>query len=541
MSGFAMTSFKFPQESPSHQSALLSLAQRQGLGSIDTGAIKRAALQATSPVSDGNRDGDVDDDGDGDIEGNDVDDEHELPIPLFLFTFKHPISPNTVPMGLFKTLANVNGSSNSHSNNASIAGEGSSPILSGKTFLPLQEPPPPPRFLPRDEHAYSLFSDTWVHPQDISRRLELHHTASGRAAAQLTHAELLPHAVTKANFEEDIILERISSAEAERNQPRTKVNEIQAPAAACDGRRHFACAQYGGAVAGELDRELNADKRLLSPGLTVLKRRPVSLRGSDSAHWANGDRPARITVEPLGGPPARQRTTQATRRARLASPDERAGADRALARGTSALRCSRANARPCRAAEQETRITSSDRAASTARASLVQAQQRAAELERQTNEYEAELGDAEPGHEPVEDRAAQLDAKDAKEHLANVRRFAPCSTPPITDGSRLAAQSKKTAMATASVSSLPPPDSRTSMGYPSCAAPPTAPATAASGNSRRAPPQTSVYDSILVPLNRKAIAAAVPRCSSLYYSTPIHLPARVSTGVPTTRVIDSFA
>ncbi|KAH9025021.1 hypothetical protein EDB85DRAFT_1985116, partial [Lactarius pseudohatsudake] len=42
----------------------------------------------------------------------------------FLLTFKHPISPNTVPMGLFKALANDNGSSNGHSNNASIVGEG---------------------------------------------------------------------------------------------------------------------------------------------------------------------------------------------------------------------------------------------------------------------------------------------------------------------------------------------------------------------------------------------------------------------------------
>lgn len=84
-----MTSFKFPQESPAHKGVPLFPAQRQGtlnvaarpftlpgLGGIDIGAIKKAALQATSPVSDGNCDGD------GDIEGDDVDDEHELPIPL---------------------------------------------------------------------------------------------------------------------------------------------------------------------------------------------------------------------------------------------------------------------------------------------------------------------------------------------------------------------------------------------------------------------------------------------------------------------------
>ncbi|KAH9021894.1 hypothetical protein EDB85DRAFT_2278301 [Lactarius pseudohatsudake] len=42
------------------------------------------------------------------------------PIPL---DFKHPISTNTVPVGLFKGLANGNGSSNGHSENASIAGD----------------------------------------------------------------------------------------------------------------------------------------------------------------------------------------------------------------------------------------------------------------------------------------------------------------------------------------------------------------------------------------------------------------------------------
>ncbi|KAH9025032.1 hypothetical protein EDB85DRAFT_244845 [Lactarius pseudohatsudake] len=90
-----MTSFKFPQESPAHESVPLSLTQRQGtlnvgvrpftfpgLGGIDIGAIKKVALQAKSPVGDGNCHGNGDDDGDGDIGGNDVDDEHELPIPV---------------------------------------------------------------------------------------------------------------------------------------------------------------------------------------------------------------------------------------------------------------------------------------------------------------------------------------------------------------------------------------------------------------------------------------------------------------------------
>ncbi|KAH9067004.1 hypothetical protein EDB83DRAFT_2542288 [Lactarius deliciosus] len=222
-----MTSFKFPQESPARKSAPPSPAQRQGalnaaarpftlpgLGGIDIGAIKEAALRAESPVS---GDGDVDEDGDGDIEGNDVDDGHELPMPLSMkarrapipLDFKHP------------ALANGNGSSNGHSNTASIAGEAEEqrtrrtvrsrlssreifehasrpslddlhvPAISHKASrgrlvtdpgrwdvpAPQQEPPPPVRdrraSLPLMSSARSSFSDTSDNPQDISRRLEL--------------------------------------------------------------------------------------------------------------------------------------------------------------------------------------------------------------------------------------------------------------------------------------------------------------------------------------------------------------------------------
>ncbi|KAH9025041.1 hypothetical protein EDB85DRAFT_1985284, partial [Lactarius pseudohatsudake] len=75
-----MTSFKFPQESPAHKSV---------------------TFQAKSPVSDGNCDGN------GDIEGNDA----RRAIPL---DSEHPISTNTVRVGLFKALTNGNGHSNGH-------------------------------------------------------------------------------------------------------------------------------------------------------------------------------------------------------------------------------------------------------------------------------------------------------------------------------------------------------------------------------------------------------------------------------------------
>ncbi|KAH9025042.1 hypothetical protein EDB85DRAFT_245304 [Lactarius pseudohatsudake] len=104
---------------------------------------------------------------------------------------EHPISTNTVPVGLFKALANGNGNSNSYRRRG--RGTTDPPRCSKQLQLTrnlrasippvarqpdvltlLQGPPVPPRFPPRDEHACSLFSDTSVHPQDISRRLELH-------------------------------------------------------------------------------------------------------------------------------------------------------------------------------------------------------------------------------------------------------------------------------------------------------------------------------------------------------------------------------
>jgi hypothetical protein len=234
----AMTSFKFPQESPARKSAPPSPAQRQaalnaavrpftlpGLGGIDIGAIKEAAMM--SPDSD--EEGDVDEeDGDGDIVD---DDEHELPMPLSMkarrapipLDFKHPVSTNTVPAGLFKALANGNGSSNGNSNAPSISGDveeqqrtrravrsrlssreifehASRPSLDdlhvpsishqasrGRLVTdpgrwdvpaPVQEPPQPVirdrrASLPVMSSTRTSFSDISVNPHDISRRLEM--------------------------------------------------------------------------------------------------------------------------------------------------------------------------------------------------------------------------------------------------------------------------------------------------------------------------------------------------------------------------------
>lgn len=88
--------------------------------------------------------------------------------------------------------------------------------------------------------------------------------------------------------------------------------------------------------------------------------------------------------------------------------------------------------------EQETRVASSERAASTARTSLAQAQQRAAEWEQRANEDEAALEEAQAARDQAEDRVAQLEAeysiwrmqldeKEAEERLAKVRPTHPLS------------------------------------------------------------------------------------------------------------------
>jgi chromosome segregation ATPase len=85
-----------------------------------------------------------------------------------------------------------------------------------------------------------------------------------------------------------------------------------------------------------------------------------------------------------------------------------------------------------RCKEQEMRATSSDRAASSVRASLAQAQQRAAEWEERANENESALTEAHVAREAAEDQMAQLaeenaltkvqlEEKDAEERLAKVR------------------------------------------------------------------------------------------------------------------------
>jgi len=240
-----MTSFKFPQESPLRKIEPPSSPGRLGtpspaappfslpdLGGINVGATKESAPQVETPVSegplDGEADGEEDDDVDWEGEEESVDEEHELPVPLSMksrrapipLDFKHPISTNTVPAGLFKALAN--GSSNGSINTTSAPPENQEPtrrtvrsrlgsreifehvsrpslddlyvpaisqnVSRGRLITHpglwdppamLQEPPRSARdrrtSLPAMASARSSFSDSSVHQSNIAHRLELQH------------------------------------------------------------------------------------------------------------------------------------------------------------------------------------------------------------------------------------------------------------------------------------------------------------------------------------------------------------------------------
>ncbi|KAI9451537.1 hypothetical protein F5148DRAFT_1290056 [Russula earlei] len=233
-----MSSFKFPQESPPRKSAPPSPAQPQvapnaivrpltlpGLCDIDIGANKEPSPLTESPVSESLLNCEVDEDGEDDADGEgeeSVDMEHELPVPLSMkarrapipLDFKHPVSTNTVPAGLFKALANGSGNNasptaeseerahrivRSRLSSREIFEHASRPSLDdlyvpsisqsvarsrlitdpGRWVGPAksQEPPQPAQdrrsSLPMMASARSSFSDTSVHLPNISHRLEL--------------------------------------------------------------------------------------------------------------------------------------------------------------------------------------------------------------------------------------------------------------------------------------------------------------------------------------------------------------------------------
>lgn len=239
-----MTSFKFPQESPSRKIAPSASPSKRprtpspparlalpDLGGINIGATMESTPLLETPVSEGLLDGETDGEGDGDAdeEGEDsLEEGHELPVPLSMrarrapipLDFKHPVSTNTVPAGLFKALANGSGSGSGNNNKTSAPAETqecsrrsvrsrlssreifehvsrpslddlSVPAISqnvsrgrlitdpGRWDPPalLQEPSQPARdrraSLPVMASAHSSFSDSPVHPTNVAYRLEL--------------------------------------------------------------------------------------------------------------------------------------------------------------------------------------------------------------------------------------------------------------------------------------------------------------------------------------------------------------------------------
>lgn len=230
-----MTSFKFPQESPARKSAPTSPEQRgvveaalrpltlPGLGGINLTAAKESAHNVESPLS-SERERDSHGDTDEEVEES-GDMEHELPIPLSMkarrapipLDFKHPVSTNTVPAGLFKALANGSGTTGNGNSAAKESEERSRriarsrlssreifehasrpslddlcvPAISqsssrsrlvtdpGRWDAPtmLQEPPQQVHdrraSLPAMTSTRSSFSDTSDHPQDTLPHIEL--------------------------------------------------------------------------------------------------------------------------------------------------------------------------------------------------------------------------------------------------------------------------------------------------------------------------------------------------------------------------------
>ncbi|KAH9015082.1 hypothetical protein EDB85DRAFT_2156972 [Lactarius pseudohatsudake] len=335
-----------------------------------------------------------------------------------------PISTNTVPVGLFKALANGNGSSNGYSSNASITGEveddGPATLFEAtrahaKSIPPVARQPARPcsqcitwsrlyrraslfvistparcsrthRSTRRTSHAGS----SCIVLQQYKERM-----AASIKTAQLTHAELLAHTITKAdaNSEKDIILESISSAEAERDQLRAKVDEIQALMLlrSTNAATSQALVVELGELEKPLSQELNADKQALAS-----KRRPVSLRGSGSA--ANGGRPARIPLAAL----VSQAQTNEPELKELRRVSERT---KVLESEHMALQ------RRCK--EQETHIASTARArpdGSNGRTST--------RRNSRTHSWRASRWRSARSSSPV---PMQLDKKDAKEHLAKDR------------------------------------------------------------------------------------------------------------------------
>jgi hypothetical protein len=238
-----MTSFKFPQESPPRKIAPSSPSPQRArtpspatrplalpdLGGINIGATMESAPLVETPVSeDGEADGEGDGDADEEGEESMEEEERELPVPLSMrarrapipLDFKHPISTNTVPAGLFKALASGGGNNSGNNNNTSAPAEtqestrrtvrsrlGSREIFEHVSrpslddlYVPaisqnvsrgrlvtdpgrwdppalLQEPPQSARdrraSLPAMASARSSFSDSSVHPPNIAYRLEL--------------------------------------------------------------------------------------------------------------------------------------------------------------------------------------------------------------------------------------------------------------------------------------------------------------------------------------------------------------------------------
>ncbi|KAI0055919.1 hypothetical protein BV25DRAFT_1832763 [Artomyces pyxidatus] len=413
-----------------------------------------------------------------------------------------------------------------------------------------------------------------LHQELLSHLSTLPEGMAAISALHAAQAELLARSVTKQDFEEmrkmmstnadlqvqlakaraqhgaaraekDMLLERVTSAETERDRLRTQVDEIQASmisratdAATADARN----AELEEALAQSLDRLKASDVTIstqqeriieldnLNRELTTEKQALMTKVHAAETQAGYTARDKEALADALStlqkehdGLLAQQSHWDDLRRAseqieQLASivkqSNEPELRDLRRIRDRSKVLEGEYAALQRRFKDQETRATSSDRAATTARQSLTQAQQRSVEWEQRAKEYEVSLVENQAKLDTLDERLSQMDAdyslakmqldeKDAQERLAKDRESKLRDQIAKLEAkvSHLQTEASKKAP---TAHSPPRPDSRASTVYPSRAATPTAPNGRSYSVRTHTPPQsqTSVWDSMHAPAKR---------------------------------------
>ncbi|KAI0043626.1 hypothetical protein FA95DRAFT_1563095 [Auriscalpium vulgare] len=345
-----------------------------------------------------------------------------------------------------------------------------------------------------------------------------------------------------ARAEKDLLLERATSAETERDRLRAQVDEVQADmitrataAATSDARN----AELEEALAQSLERLKTSDVTITTQQERIIEldhlNRDFVLEKQNlinkthtaetQAGYAARDKAAAVDAlaalqrehEALLSQQSHwdelRRTSEQVQQltALINQSNEPELRDLRRIRDRSKVLEGEYAALQRRFKDQENKATSSDRAATAARQSLTQAQQRAAEWEKRAEEYETSLEESQAKMDQVEDRLAQLDAdyslarmqleeKDAEERLTKDRENKLRDQIAALEAKVARLQADHAAPKKAAHAHSPPrPDSRASTIYPSRAATPTAANGRSLSRRTNTPPQTSVWDSMHAP------------------------------------------